>query len=109
MKLERNLMARIGGTLLLACALITVSATRADATFLVALDVNGNQYCATDNNSGCGFGTVINDENPAVGVISIADNTNLNGLVVSGSEQQSTVGTTPGSFNIIGLLSLERH
>lgn len=72
----------------------------ASATLLLAIEVNGVQACAADNNVGCAFGTVIQDIDPAVGVMSFGNNPVTVGILdITGSAQQSTKGGTQNILN----------
>jgi len=87
-----------------ALAALVVS-TPANAAFLLAIDVNGVQACASDNNSGCGFGTQLFDIDPTVGVMSFGNlPLVIGGLEITGSVQQATVG---GPFNILNTSSTQ--
>ena len=44
----------------------------AHATLLLSGSINGTNFCAADQNVGCGFGMVILDENPAVNELGVA-------------------------------------
>jgi len=77
----------------------------AQASFLLAIDVNGVQACASDNNAGCGFGTQLFDIDPTVGVMSFGNlPLVIGGLEITGSVQQATIG---GPFNILNTSSTQ--
>jgi hypothetical protein len=78
---------------LVALALSLAFAPKADASLILAVDVNGSQACAADNGIGCAFGTVLVDLNPAVGIISLAP-TVVGGVLVEGSLHTATVSAT---------------
>jgi len=61
---------------------------------LVAGEINNGafQFCASDNNVGCGNGLQLLDTNPLVGVLSL-DPVNLLGLLIEGSFQQAAIGS----------------
>jgi hypothetical protein len=44
--------------------LVAVVAPAAHATLLLSGSINGTDFCAADQNVGCGFGGVILDDNP---------------------------------------------
>jgi len=70
---------------LLALAVFLSFTPKASADLILAVDVNGStQACASDNNIGCTFGSILLDINPAVGIIELATTT-LGGVQVSGS------------------------
>lgn len=76
------------------------SAPDAEATLMIAVDVNGVQACAVDNNAACAFGTQILDIDPAVGVMSFGNTPQMVGiLTVSGSVQQATFGPPSNILN----------
>ena len=77
----------------------------ANAAFLLAIDVNGTQACASDNNTGCSFGTQLTDIDPMVGVMSFGNlPLVIGGLEITGSVQQATFG---GEFNILNTSSTQ--
>jgi hypothetical protein len=76
------------------------NASRADALLMAAIDVNGVQACATDNNVFCGFGTQITDLDPAVGVMSFGNvPVVIGGLAITGSSQQQIITATQNILN----------
>jgi hypothetical protein len=76
------------------------SASKADAALMVALTINGVNYCAVDNNAACGFGTQIFDTNLAVGVLSYGGSPIvLGGIELTGSEQIATFGPPNNVLN----------
>jgi hypothetical protein len=85
-----------------AAALLMPTAS-AEATLLVAVDVNGAAFCVADNNVGCGFGTVISDTDAAVGIIRIADQTIGGDVFVQGSVQIATVAPPDNILNTSSL------
>ena len=61
-----------------ACALALAGvlyATPASATLILAGTFGGVDFCAADNDAGCTFGTVLLDQDPAVGSLSLLDGT----------------------------------
>ena len=81
-----------------ACAIL--GNTSADAALILAIDTNGAQACATDNNSVCNFGGQITDTNPnpnqmAFGGIPVI----VGGLSVFGSSQTATFGPPNNILN----------
>jgi hypothetical protein len=68
-------------------------APNAEAALLFAIEVNGVQACAADNNAACGFGFQIPDIDPAIGVMSFGPIPISVGILdITGSAQQSTFG-----------------
>lgn len=71
-----------------------------DAALLLAIDTNGTQACASDNNSGCTFGTPITDVNPVENQMSFGGTPILiGGLEVFGSSQTATYGPPNNILN----------
>jgi hypothetical protein len=66
-------------------------APKADAALIFAATVGGINVCAADQNSGCGFGLVLNDLNPTPGILELATAT-VGGLEISGSLSTMTLG-----------------
>lgn len=92
-------------TAVLSAVLVLCVGSNANAALLLAIDVNGTQACASDNNVGCTFGTMITDVDPTVGVLSFGPNPiQIGVLAVSGSVQQATVG---GPQNILNTSSAQ--
>jgi len=87
-------------TMWFTAALLAASVNPADAALLLAIDVNGVQACASDNNGGCGFGAVIIDLDPAVGVMSFGNTPiSIGRLEITGSVQQATIGGLQNVLN----------
>ena len=78
---------------LLALALTLSFAPKADAALILAVDINGATFCATDNNTVCNYGVQLFDQNGALGVLSL-DATTIGGVEVEGSLHTQT--TEPG-------------
>lgn len=75
-------------------------AVPAHAALLLAIDTNGTQACASDNNTGCSFGTPITDVNPAENQMSFGGTPILiGGLEVFGSSQTATYGPPTNILN----------
>jgi hypothetical protein len=95
---------RIGlGLLIVVVSLVYVP--QAEATLLLAGSAGTDDFCASDNNTGCSFGTVLLDLDPTLGVLSLADAT-AGGLLVSGSFHLAVAGPTQnvldsGSLSIV--------
>lgn len=70
----------------------------ANAALMLSADVGGTGFQAIDN--------VLNDLNPAVGILELADVT-INGLLIRGSLHEARTGSTPGTFNFLNSSSLE--
>ena len=64
--------------------LMAVVAPTANATLLLSGSINGTNFCASDQNVGCGFGGVIPDGNPAVNQLGL-NVIIINGVQVFGS------------------------
>lgn len=97
---------RIASSVTLVVALGVVTAPRAEAALMLAATIGGQNYCVTDNNVACGFGTNLTDLNPAVGIIDLgATPLLLNGLSVTGTVSQTAVATSAGQNNSININS----
>jgi len=84
----------------IAGAMTFASSSPADAALMVALTINGVNYCAVDNNAACAFGTQILDDNAAAGVLSYgAAPLVLGGIEITGSEQVATFGPPNNVLN----------
>lgn len=70
---------------------------KVDAALILAVDINGVQFCATDNDAACGFGTQLFDQNPLAGVLSL-DTTNVGGVIVEGSIHREIFGPPTNSL-----------
>lgn len=66
-------------------------APNAEAALMLAIEVNGVQACAVDNNVACAFGTQLFDINPAPGVIDLG-NVTVGIVSLTGTNQQATAG-----------------
>jgi hypothetical protein len=75
----------------LVVALALSFAPKVDAALILAVEINGQQFCATDNDSLCSFGTQLSDQNLALGVLSL-DSTTIGGVTVEGSIHRSIFG-----------------
>lgn len=70
------------------------------AALLLAIDSNGAQACASDNNLGCSFGTPITDVNPLLNEMAFGGTPILvGGLEVLGSSQSATYGPPTNILN----------
>jgi hypothetical protein len=78
--------------------LTAVVAPTADATLLLSGSVNGTNFCASDQNVGCGFGGVIADGNPTVNELGL-NFVVINGVQVFGSLQIATYGPPQNVLN----------
>ena len=76
------------GLLVLTC--LVLFAPKADAALILAVDINGSTFCATDNNTVCNYGVQLFDQNGALGVLSL-DATTIGGVEVEGSLHTQTV------------------
>lgn len=75
------------------------------AALLLAIDTNGVQACASDNNVGCTFGTTILDVNASVNTMAFGgDPVIVGGLSVLGSAQTATFGPP---YNILNTSSFQ--
>ena len=91
-------------TFVVALGLLTVP--RAEAALMLSATIGGTNYCVTDNNVACGFGTNLTDVNPAVGVIDLgATPLLLSGLSVTGTVSQAVIATVAGQNNSININS----
>jgi PEP-CTERM motif len=78
--------------------LMAVVAPAAHALLMLSASVNGTNVCASDQNVGCGFGVVINDENPAVNQLGLAF-ISISGVQVFNSQHMSTYGPPTNILN----------
>ena len=83
--------------------LMAVVAPAAHATLLLSGSVSGTNFCASDQNVGCGFGGVILDGNAAVNRLGLNEVV-INGVEVFGSLAIATYG---GPQNILNSSSLQ--
>lgn len=90
---------------ILVLAFLVAFAPKADAALILAVDINGTQACAADNNIGCSFGSILLDLDPTVGVLDLGT-TVLANVQVSGSLHSSTTGSD-GSFLRSGSLAIQ--
>jgi hypothetical protein len=91
---------RLGCAAVCAAVLGLASAPNAEATLLVAIEVNGVQACAVDNNAACAFGTQLLDIDPNLGVLSFGNTPVTVGiLTITGSAQQATFGPPDNILN----------
>jgi hypothetical protein len=75
------------------------AAESAQATLMISGTIGGVNFCATDNNTVCNFGTQLTDTDGTAGRLSIADNTSIGGIAFTGSAQQATFGPTQNILN----------
>ena len=88
---------------------LALAATPSHALLELAATVNGVNFCATDNNVACVFGTQILDTSATVGVLALGNSSTpiiINGLSILGSVQTQTVASAPGQLNILNSSSL---
>ena len=78
--------------------LTSVLAPAAHATLMLSGTVNGTNFCAADQNVGCGFGGVIADGNAALNQLGV-DAVTINGVQVFGSLQIATYGPPQNILN----------
>ncbi len=78
--------------------LTAVVAPSADATLMLSGSINGTNFCAADQNVGCGFGGVIADGNAALNQLGLAEVT-INGVQVFGSLHIATYGPPNNILN----------
>lgn len=79
---------------------LALIAAPAHAALILAIDTNGVQACASDNNSGCGFGTPILDQNPALNQMAFGGAPiTVGGLEIFGSSQTATFGPPNNILN----------
>jgi len=69
------------------------------ATLIVAATIGGQNFCATDNNVVCTFGTQLTDTDGNAGRIDLAPAT-LGGILLVGSAQQATFGPSQNILNV---------
>ena len=81
-------------------------APKAEATLMLAGTFGADDFCASDNNVGCTWGTTLTDLNPAAGILDLGSGLILGGLTVNGSVQTATNSTGVGDFNILNTSSL---
>jgi len=70
----------------------------AHATLMLSGSINGTNFCAADQNVGCGFGMVILDENPAVNQLGVASIL-INGVQAFNSQHIATYGPPTNILN----------
>jgi hypothetical protein len=78
--------------------LTAVVAPSADATLMLSGSINGTNFCAADQNVGCGFGGVIADGNAALNQLGLAEIT-ISGVQVFGSLHIATYGPPNNILN----------
>jgi hypothetical protein len=78
--------------------LMAVVAPAAHATLMLSGSVSGTNFCAADQNVGCGFGGVIADGNAAVNQLGL-NTVTINGVQVFGSLQIATYGPPQNVLN----------
>jgi hypothetical protein len=78
--------------------LMAVVAPTADATLMLSGSINGSNFCASDQNVGCGFGVVIPDGNPAVNQLGVAEII-INGVQAFNSQHIATYGPPQNILN----------
>ncbi len=78
--------------------LMAMVAPAAHATLLLSGSVNATNFCASDQNVGCGFGGVILDGNPAVNRLGL-DAVVINGVEVFGSLAIARYGSPQNILN----------
>src|SRR5262245_7975982 len=74
------------------------TASRADASLILAGTVGGVNFCATDNNAACAFGIQLLDTSGTVGVLSL-DTVTLGGLTLEGSLHTQTLAPPENILN----------
>jgi len=85
--------------ILILSALLTLTVvTRANASLILAGTFNGFNFCATDNNTACGFGTQLLDTDATSGRLELANQV-VAGINLVGSAQQATFGPTQNILN----------
>jgi hypothetical protein len=77
---------------LVALALVLGFAPKADAGLILAGSAGLTDFCATDNNVACLFGTQILDTDPTVGKLNLGPSTSVGGLLIEGSLQTQILG-----------------
>jgi hypothetical protein len=75
---------------LLLMGLLWAAPARAD--LLLAGTIGVTSFCASDNNLGCTFGSILLDQDPTLGRLSL-DNAIIEGVDIQGSLHTQTVGT----------------
>lgn len=88
---------------------LALAATPSHALLELAATVNGVNFCATDNNVACSFGTQILDTSATVGTLALGNSSTpilINGLSILGSVQTQQIAGAPGQFNILNSSSL---
>jgi hypothetical protein len=78
--------------------LMAVVAPTANATLLLSGSISGTNFCAADQNVGCGFGGVILDGNPTVNRLGVNEIV-INGVEVNGSLHVATYGPPTNILN----------
>ena len=78
--------------------LMAVVAPTANATLLLSGSINGVNFCASDQNVGCGFGMVIPDGNPALNQLGVAEII-INGVQAFNSQHIATYGPPQNVLN----------
>lgn len=88
---------------------LALAAGPSHALLELASTVNGVNFCATDNNAPCAFGTQLLDTSATVGVLALGNSSTpviVNGLSILGSVQTQQIAGAPGQFNILNSSSL---
>ena len=78
--------------------LMAVVAPTANATLILSGSISGTNFCAADQNVGCGFGGVILDGNPTVNRLGVNEIV-INGVEVNGSLHVATYGPPTNILN----------
>ncbi len=82
--------------------LMAMVAPGAHATLLLAGTINGTNFCASDQNVGCGFGAVLPDANPTMNQLGLGgagSSILVNGVEVFGSLSTATFGPPTNILN----------
>lgn len=89
----------------LAALVLVGSVLRAEAGLFLAGTIGGVNFCATDNNTACAFGTQIFDTDLSAGKLNLGATNIIGGLQIEGSLQTQT-NAAPGGNNILSSSSL---
>jgi hypothetical protein len=89
----------------LAALVLCGSALRAEAGLFLAGTIGGQNFCATDQNVACSFGTQIFDTDLASGRLNLGPTNIIGGVQIDGSLQTQTVAGG-GPLNILSSSSL---
>ena len=77
---------------------LTLVPSISEGALILSATINGQNFCATDNNSVCNFGTQLQDVDLTANSLQLASQL-VNGLLLTGSTQQATFGPGQNILN----------